>query len=78
VAQEQLLEGGRLGRERPDPGLHELAFLWVMVSGVIIIARNQGWNGFAVALASGVGALLILGVLRLCMPKPGELMDEIH
>jgi NADH-quinone oxidoreductase subunit H len=58
--------------------LIELAFLWVMVSGVIIIARNEGWNGVAVALAAGVGALLILGFLRLCMPKPGELMDEIH
>jgi NADH-quinone oxidoreductase subunit H len=57
--------------------LIELAFLWVMVSGVIIIARNEGWNGVAVALLAGAGALLVLGFLRLCMPKPGEMMDEV-
>jgi hypothetical protein len=57
--------------------LIELAFLWVMVSGVIIIARNEGWNGVAVALLAGAGALIVLGFLRLCMPKPGELMDEV-
>jgi NADH-quinone oxidoreductase subunit H len=58
--------------------LIELAFLWVMVSGVIIIARNEDWNGVAVALLAGAGALLVLGFLRLCMPKRGELMDEVH
>jgi NADH-quinone oxidoreductase subunit H len=57
--------------------LIELAFLWVMVSGVIIIARNEGWNGVAVALLAGAGALVVLGFLRLCMPKPGEIMDEV-
>ena len=24
-----------------------------------------------------VGALAVLGFLRLCMPKPGEFMDEV-
>jgi NADH-quinone oxidoreductase subunit H len=57
--------------------LIELAFLWVMVSGVIIIARNEGWNGAAVALLAGAGALIVLGFLRLCMPKPGEITDEV-
>ncbi len=58
--------------------LIELAFLWVMVSGVIIIGREEGWNRFIVVPAAGVGALLILGFLRLCMPKPGEIMDEVY
>jgi NADH-quinone oxidoreductase subunit H len=57
--------------------LIELAFLWVMVSGVIIIAREEGWNGWVVAPLAGVGALLVLGVLRLSMPKPGEIVDEV-
>jgi len=58
--------------------LIELAFLWVMVSGVIIIAKEEGWNRFVVVPAAGVGALLVLGFLRLCMPKRGEIMDEVY
>src|SRR6478752_9989918 len=58
--------------------LIELAFLAVMVSGVIIIAKEEGWNRFVVVPAAGVGALLVLGFLRLCMPKRGEIMDEVY
>ncbi len=58
--------------------LIELAFLWVMVSGVIIIGRDQGWNRFVVVPAAAAGALLVLGFLRLCMPEPGEFSDEVY
>jgi NADH-quinone oxidoreductase subunit H len=58
--------------------LIELAFIWVMVSAVIIIGREQGWNRFVVVPAAGVGGLLLLGFLRLCMPKPGEFTDEVY
>ena len=49
-----------------------------MVSGVIIIGREEGWNRLIVVPAAGAGALLVLGFLRLCMPKPGELTDEVY
>ena len=45
---------------------------------VIIIGREEGWNRLVVVPAAVLGALLVLGFLRLCMPKPGEVMDEGH
>ena len=35
--------------------LIELAFLWVMVSGVIIVGREEDWNGFVVVPAAILG-----------------------
>ena len=57
--------------------LIELAFLWVMVSGVIIVGREESWDSLVVVPAAILGALAVLGFLRLCMPKRGELMDEV-
>ena len=58
--------------------LIELAFLWVMVSGVVVVGQQEDWNVWIYLPAAGAGALLVLGFLRLCMPKPGELMDEVY
>jgi len=58
--------------------LIELAFLWAMVTGVILVANDQDWDLLIVAPAAGLGALAVLGFLRLCMPKPGEIMDEVY
>ena len=58
--------------------LIELAFLWIMVSGVIIIARDQGWNLFLIVPAAVVGAVAVLGLLRLSMPKRSEFVEEIR
>jgi NADH-quinone oxidoreductase subunit H len=58
--------------------LIELAFLWAMVTGVIIIAKEQDWDLLIVVPATVLGAMAVLGFLRLCMPKPGEVMDEIY
>ena len=58
--------------------LIELAFLWAMVTGVILVAKDQDWDLLIVAPAAGLGALTVLGFLRLCMPKPGEVMDEVY
>jgi NADH-quinone oxidoreductase subunit H len=58
-------------------GLIELAFLWVMVSGVIIVGREESWDSLVVVPAAILGALAVLGFLRLCMPKRGELRDEV-
>ncbi len=57
--------------------LIELAFLWVMVSAVIIVGREENWDRLVVIPAAVLGALAVLGFLRLCMPKPGEIMDEV-
>jgi NADH-quinone oxidoreductase subunit H len=57
--------------------LIELAFLWVMVSAVIIIGREEDWDSFVVVPAAVLGALAVLGFLRLCIPKRGEQMDEV-
>ena len=56
--------------------LIEVAFLWIMVSGVIVIGREEDWNMFVVAPAAIVGALLVYGLLYLAMPKRGELLKH--
>jgi len=58
--------------------LIELAFLWIMVSGTIIVGRDQGWNLFLVVPAAVVGAIAVLGLLRLSMPKRTEILEEIR
>ncbi len=58
--------------------LIELAFLWIMVSGTIIVGRDQGWNLFLVVPATVVGAIAVLGLLRLSMPKRSEFLEEIR
>jgi NADH-quinone oxidoreductase subunit H len=58
--------------------LIELAFLWVMVSAVILVGREEHWDRLIVVPASILGAILVLGFLRLCMPKPGEILDEVY
>jgi NADH-quinone oxidoreductase subunit H len=56
--------------------LIEVAFLWIMVSAVIVIAREEDWNMQFVIPAAVVGALAVYGVLYLSMPKRDELLDE--
>jgi len=57
--------------------LIEAAFLWAMVTGLIVVARNQGWNLWIVTPAAALGALLIYGVLMACVPKEHEVSEEI-
>jgi NADH-quinone oxidoreductase subunit H len=57
--------------------LIEAAFLWAMVTGLIVVARNVGWNLWIVTPAAAVGALLIYGILMACVPKPHEVSEEI-
>jgi NADH-quinone oxidoreductase subunit H len=57
--------------------LIEVAFLWIMVSSVIVIAREEDWNMAAVVPLAVAGALLVYGVLYLSMPKRDELREEI-
>ena len=58
--------------------LIELAFLWIMVSGTIIVARQERWNLVLVIPVAVLGAVGVLGLLRLAMPARGELVEEIR
>jgi NADH-quinone oxidoreductase subunit H len=57
--------------------LIEIAFLAVMVTAIVIVARDQGWNRWVAVPAAFGGALALLGVLRLCMPKRDESVSEV-
>lgn len=56
--------------------LIEIAFLFVMVSGVFRVARDQNWPVWTYVVAT-VAALLLLVGLRLCVPRRGEYVEEI-
>ncbi len=58
--------------------LIEIAFLWVMVSGVVVVAGDHEWNVWLTAGCAVVGAGLLYGLLYLSMPKPDELVEEIR
>jgi NADH-quinone oxidoreductase subunit H len=57
--------------------LIEIAFLWVMISGVVVVAKDQGWEMWIVLPAAIAGALLVGGALYLSVPKKSELIEEI-
>jgi NADH-quinone oxidoreductase subunit H len=58
--------------------LIEIAFLWVMVSGVVIVAKEEGWSMWIVLPAAIAGALFVGSVLYLSVPKRNELVEEIR
>ena len=57
--------------------LIEIAFLWLMVSAVIRVSKDQGWPLWVVTPAAVAGAALLYGVLYLSMPKRDELVEEM-
>jgi NADH-quinone oxidoreductase subunit H len=60
--------------------LIEAAFLWAMVTAVIVIAQDQQAGTFDILLTAGaaaIGAVLIYGILMLCVPKRDEI-EEIR
>jgi NADH-quinone oxidoreductase subunit H len=58
--------------------LIEAAFLWVMVSGVVVIGKQEGWSMWIVLPAAVAGAIVIAGVLYASVPKRHEILEEIH
>ncbi len=58
--------------------LIEFAFLWAMITGVVVVGREEDWNMVIVVPATIVGAFLIYGVIYLSMPKRDELLEEIR
>jgi NADH-quinone oxidoreductase subunit H len=57
--------------------LIEAAFLWAMVTAVIVVARDRGWDLWIVTPAAAAAGLLVYGFLMACVPRPGEL-EEIR
>ena len=59
--------------------LIEAAFLWAMITGVVVLAKDQKADTWETILAVGgsiIGALVIYGILMACVPKQGE-VEEI-
>jgi NADH-quinone oxidoreductase subunit H len=57
--------------------LIEVAFLWVMVSGVVVVGRDEGWSNWIVVPAAVIGAAIVGATLYAAVPKKSELLDEI-
>jgi NADH-quinone oxidoreductase subunit H len=58
--------------------LIELAFLWVMVSGVVVVAKDQGWSMWIVLPSAIAGAAIVALALYASVPKKTELVEEIR
>jgi NADH-quinone oxidoreductase subunit H len=57
--------------------LIEISFLWVMVSGAVVVAREQDWNLWIVVPPVAIGAVLVYAALFASMPRRDELLEEI-
>jgi NADH-quinone oxidoreductase subunit H len=57
--------------------LIEAAFLWAMVTGVIVVAKDQGWNLWVTVPAASAAGLVVFAFLMACVPRPDEL-EEIR
>jgi NADH-quinone oxidoreductase subunit H len=58
--------------------LIELSFVWIGVSGVVVVLTDQGVSKWISVPSAVAGAVLVLGVLWLCVPKRDELVEEIR
>jgi NADH-quinone oxidoreductase subunit H len=58
--------------------LIELAILWVLVLIAREVAVTEGWNVFVTTLLAMVGGLVLYGLLMLCVPGPGERVEEFR
>ena len=57
--------------------LIEFAFIWVMITGVVVIAKEQDWSMWIVLPAAIAGGLFIGGVLYASVPTKTEVLEEI-
>ena len=57
--------------------LIEIAFIWVMVSAVVVVAKEEDWPMGIVLPSVVVGALVLGGTLYASMPRKGEIVEEI-
>ncbi|MCZ7527621.1 MAG: NADH-quinone oxidoreductase subunit NuoH [Acidimicrobiia bacterium] len=60
--------------------LIEIAFLWVMVTAVIRVGQDEGWNIWLTGGLAGLGAAIVFGILWAAMPKraAAELPEEVR
>jgi NADH-quinone oxidoreductase subunit H len=58
--------------------LIELAILWVMIEVALEVAVVQQWNRLTTMLVAVTVALALYGLLMLCVPKPGETVEEFR
>jgi NADH-quinone oxidoreductase subunit H len=58
--------------------LIELAFVWAMVSAVVVVGADQGWSRWITVPSSIAGAAVVLAVLWACIPRRGESIEEIR
>jgi len=58
--------------------LMELAILWVIVEVAIEVAGVEGWNRAVVTVVAFVAGLLLYGLLMLCVPRPGEAVEDFR
>ena len=58
--------------------LIELAFVWAMVSAIVVVGADQGWERWITVPAAIVGAAIVLLVLWACIPRAGESIEEIR
>jgi hypothetical protein len=49
-----------------------------MVSGVVVVGKEQGWTMWIVVPSAVAGALVIAAVLYASVPKQHEYLDEIR
>jgi NADH-quinone oxidoreductase subunit H len=58
--------------------LIELAFVWVGISGVVVVLTDQGVSKWISVPCAVAGAAIVLAVLWMCVPKRDELVEEIR
>jgi NADH-quinone oxidoreductase subunit H len=58
--------------------LIEIAFLWVAVSAVVVVGKEEGWTMWITVPAAVAGACVVGGLLYLSVPKRHELLEEIR
>ena len=58
--------------------LIELSFVWIAISGVVVVLTDQGVSKWISVPSAVGGAALVLVVLWLCVPKRDELVEEIR
>jgi NADH-quinone oxidoreductase subunit H len=58
--------------------LIEGAFVWAMVSAVVVVGKGEGWSMWVVVPAAVAGAVVILGILWAAIPRNSELVDQIR
>jgi NADH-quinone oxidoreductase subunit H len=57
--------------------LIEFAFIWVMITGVVVVAKEEGWPMWIVLPSVIVGGFAVGAVLYASVPKRTELLEEI-